>query len=57
LPLIADRPSFHDVIHDADRTKFHWTLTGTNTEPGDLMKDRFGVTPKPTRETRARYPA
>jgi uncharacterized protein (TIGR02246 family) len=23
-----------DVSHDSDRTKFHWTLAGTNTGPG-----------------------
>ena len=23
-----------DVTHDSDGTKFHWTLTGTNTGPG-----------------------
>ena len=23
-----------DVTHESDGTKFHWTLTGTNTGPG-----------------------
>jgi predicted ester cyclase len=27
-----------DVTHESDGTKFHWTLTGTNTEPGDAGK-------------------
>ena len=27
-----------DVSHDEDGTKFHWTLTGTNTGPGDTGK-------------------
>jgi uncharacterized protein (TIGR02246 family) len=27
-----------DVTHDSDGTKFHWTLTGTNTGPGGTGK-------------------
>jgi steroid delta-isomerase-like uncharacterized protein len=27
-----------DVLRDSDETKFHWTLTGTNTEPGGTGK-------------------
>jgi len=27
-----------DVTHDSDRTKFHWTLTGTNTGLGGTGK-------------------
>jgi len=27
-----------DVTHASDGTKFHWTLTGTNTEPGGTGK-------------------
>ena len=27
-----------DVSRDSDRTKFHWTLTGTNTGPGGTGK-------------------
>ena len=27
-----------DVTHESDGTKFHWTLTGTNTEPGGAGK-------------------
>jgi len=27
-----------DVTHSSDGTKFHWTLTGTNTEPGGTGK-------------------
>jgi predicted ester cyclase len=27
-----------DVSHDSDGTKFHWTLTGTNTGPGGTGK-------------------
>src|SRR6266576_1462384 len=27
-----------DVTHDPDGTKFHWTLTGTNTGPGGTGK-------------------
>jgi predicted ester cyclase len=27
-----------DVSHDSDGTKFHWTLTGTNTGPGGTAK-------------------
>ncbi len=27
-----------DVSHDSDETKFHWTLTGTNTGPGGTGK-------------------
>ena len=27
-----------DVSHDSDGTKFHWTLTGTNTGPGGMGK-------------------
>ena len=27
-----------DVTHESDRTKFHWTLTGTNTGPGGTGK-------------------
>ncbi len=26
------------VVHDEEGTKFHWTLTGTNTEPGGTGK-------------------
>jgi steroid delta-isomerase-like uncharacterized protein len=26
------------VVHDEERTKFHWTLTGTNTGPGGTGK-------------------
>ena len=27
-----------DVMHESDGTKFHWTLTGTNTGPGGTGK-------------------
>ena len=27
-----------DVTHESDGTKFHWTLTGTNTGPGGTGK-------------------
>ena len=27
-----------DVTHESDGTKFHWTLTGTNTRPGGTGK-------------------
>ena len=27
-----------DVTHESDGTKFHWTLTGTNTGPGGRGK-------------------
>ena len=27
-----------EVAHESDGTKFHWTLTGTNTEPGGTGK-------------------
>jgi predicted ester cyclase len=27
-----------DVTHESDETKFHWTLTGTNTGPGGTGK-------------------
>jgi predicted ester cyclase len=26
------------VVHDEEETKFHWTLTGTNTGPGGTGK-------------------
>jgi steroid delta-isomerase-like uncharacterized protein len=30
--------TFDKVAHDEEGTKFHWTLTGTNTEPGGTGK-------------------
>src|SRR6266699_7206912 len=30
--------TMNDVMHESDETKFHWTLTGTNTGPGGTGK-------------------
>src|SRR6266851_340758 len=30
--------TFDKVVHDEEGTKFHWTLTGTNTGPGGTGK-------------------
>jgi SnoaL-like polyketide cyclase. len=30
--------TMNDLTHDSDGTKFHWTLTGTNTGPGGTGK-------------------
>jgi uncharacterized protein (TIGR02246 family) len=30
--------TMNDVTHESDETKFHWTLTGTNTGPGGTGK-------------------
>ena len=30
--------TMNKVVHDEEGTKFHWTLTGTNTGPGGTGK-------------------